>query len=136
LLPTVGHELAHGLLSVENLGEGVGEEQLTRAVEGLADPNPESGVLGTLAYALGQCASLQPFRVDIPHGRQAIDMMLGLTTWSRGLPPLIVPTSERQLWGLLLGRFLVGDGVPVVAYAAAKLKGLVERIEAILSDGC
>jgi len=135
LLTPIGRELSHGLPTAEALTEGVTEEQLARSLQGLSDPDPENGTLGAVTYALGLYASLQPFRVDVPHGRQAIDLMLGLTTWSRGLPPLIVPASERQLWGLLLGRFAVGDSVPVVAYVVAKLKGLVERVHALLDTG-
>jgi integrase/recombinase XerC len=134
VLVAIGGELAHGLRTTELIGEGVTDEQIARAVEGLTDPGTEGGVLGTLARVAGLCASLQPYRVDIPHGRQAIELLVGLTTWSRGLPPLIVPASERRLWGLLVGRFLVGDGLPVVAYATAKLQGLMERIDAILQS--
>ena len=132
VLPALGRELAHGLPSVECVGEGVSDEQLARVEAELGELPTEDGPLAVLTYALRLCTSLQPIRVDVPHGRQAIELLMGLTTWSGGLPPLIVPASERHLWSLLVGRFIVGDGVPVVAYAAAKLKGLVDRVHAIV----
>lgn len=133
LLPRIGRELGHGLVVVGELGEGVNEEQLARVARASDQPDGGSVVLATLAYASRLHASLQSYRVDIQHGRQAIDMVTGLAVWSVGLPPLIIPASERQLWGLLVGRFVSGDGVPVVSYATAKLKGLVERIHAVLT---
>lgn len=135
LLTAMAHELSHGLPTAEAFSTAVSEEQLTRSLHGLSEPDPAGSTFGIVTYAVGLYTSLQPFRLDMPLGRQAIDLMLGLTTWTRGLPPLIVPASERHVWGLLLGRFLVGDGLPVVAYAVGKLKGLVERVNALLADG-
>ena len=131
-LPSIGQELAHGLASVETASEGVGEEQLTKATGQLLAAAEEEAPVDAIVRGVRLYTSLQPFRVDIPHGRQAIDVMTGLAVWSVGLPPLIIPASERQLWSLLVGRFLSGDGVPIISYATAKLKGLVERIHAVL----
>ncbi len=135
MLTTLGRELSHGLLSVDQIGEGVSEVQLARAAEGLDDPPPGREWLRLILKAVELHTSLEAFRVDIPRGRQAIDLLLGLFMWSGGMPPLIVPASDRLLWGLLLRRGLLGDNAPVVAYAAAKLQGLMQRIEALVVRG-
>jgi len=48
----------------------------------------DDGVLSTIAGVVAIASQLQLRRVDIPCGRQAIDMILGLLMWDRGLPPL------------------------------------------------
>ena len=70
-------------------------------------------------------AQLQSRRVDIPCGRQSIEMTLGLLMWDRGLPPLIVPASSRNLWRLLLDRTSSGDTVPCMAWCVSRAADVV-----------
>jgi integrase/recombinase XerC len=135
MLDTLGQELSRGLLSVDQSGEGGSEDQLARVAEGLDDLPPGQDLMGLLTRAARLYTSLQPFRVDIPRGQQAIGLLIGLFTWSRGLPPIVVPAAERLLWELLLQRLLMRDNVLAVAYAAARLAGLVQRVETLLLRG-
>jgi hypothetical protein len=81
-------------------------------------------------------AQLQSFRTDVPSGRLATEMLVGLLVWEWGLPPLIVPAAERSFWRMLLDRHTAGDHGPVLGYCIARLAGLCGELGHVLStDG-
>ncbi|MGI5818080.1 MAG: tyrosine-type recombinase/integrase [Armatimonadota bacterium] len=97
-------------------GNGVKKAQLLRLNSLLPK---ENGILGTIAGVVAVASNLQTYRMDIPCGRQAMEIMMGLLTWDRGLPPLIVPAGGRNLWRLLLDRASSGDTTPCVAWCVS-----------------
>jgi integrase/recombinase XerC len=110
----IGDQLKQGR---GHTGEGVKAMQL-RKLNALMPT--ERSVLSAIAGAVSVACELQSHRVDIPCGRQALELMVGLLMWDRGLPPLIIPTASRNLWRLLLDRASNGDGVPSVAWCVSR----------------
>lgn len=114
----IGEELQGRATGGVASGEGVRAADLRRLDELLPEPD-EAGVLPTIAAVVAVASRLSTYRVDIPSGRMATELLLGLLAWERGLPPLIVPAAGRILWrGLLQGSGETGTGV---GYALALL---------------
>lgn len=113
----LGQEMNRDSLGRSPNGDGVSAIEL-RELNGLMPK--DDAVLSTIAGVVAIASQLQLRRVDIPCGRQSIEMILGLLMWDRGLPPLIIPASSRNLWRLLLDRASAGDTVPCVAWCVSR----------------
>lgn len=121
----IGEELERTSFGQSAKGDGVSAIQL-RELNALM---PEGdGVLSTVAGIVAVASQLQSHRIDIPCGRQSIEMILGLLMWDRGLPPLIIPSASRNLWRLLLDRALNEDTVPSVAWCVSRATEVVGEV--------
>jgi len=129
----IGARLGRGLMDRPVTGEGVTEAQLRSLNRQLCEPRRHADPLVVLAGVVSVALAVREIRGDVPNGRCAIEMLTGLLAWDRGLPPLITPAAERQLWRLLLDRYVAGDRGPALAYAVAKVAGLAGELSSLLS---
>ena len=130
-LVDVGEDLARGPSGQLARGEGLSRAHLSRLEKLL--PADSVGAVGVIEGLAAVASELRGLRVDVPGGRVAIELLLGLIAWGRGLPPLIIPASDRSLWRLLLHRHAGGDPGLAVAYCVARLTDVASGLLAALS---
>jgi hypothetical protein len=128
----IGWELAGGVSGSGPLGEPLNVEVL-RARDDVLRDLPTGDPLTALTHAVALRSTLQTYRVGIACGRIAIDLWAGLWLWEHGLAPFVVGAGERSLWHLLSERFGSGDMLPAVAYAATKVKSIIDEVGRRLS---
>ncbi len=128
----IGWELASGVSGYAPHGEPLNVEVL-RARDDVLRDLPTGDSLTTLMHAVALRSTLQGYRAGIACGRIATDLWTGLWLWEQGLAPFVVGADERPLWHLLSERFGSGDVLPAVAYAATKVKAIIDHVGRRLS---
>ncbi|MEN6544525.1 MAG: tyrosine-type recombinase/integrase [Armatimonadia bacterium] len=123
-LIAVTEELGAGIAGRDPVGEGATVEEI-RAIAGLLPNRGKPGdVAERMMCLVTAAARLHCLKPDLPNGRVAAEAVAGLLCWSCGLPPLVIPASQRLLWDLLVREIAAGNRGTATVFCASLIQGM------------